>query len=102
MRMFLISDNIDTYDGMQLAGVHGVVIHSREHLKEQLTKAVNDKSIGIILITEKFSREFPDIIADVRLNRRMPLIVEIPDRHGTGRAPDFITRYVNEAIGLKL
>ncbi len=102
MRMFLISDNIDTFVGMHLAGVSGVVIHSRQHLKEQLTKAVNDKTIGIILITEKFSREFPDIIADVRLNRRMPLIVEIPDRHGTGRAPDFITRYVNEAIGLKL
>ena len=28
--------------------------------------------------------------------------VEIPDRHGTGRKPDFITSYVNEAIGLKL
>ena len=28
--------------------------------------------------------------------------VEIPDRHGTGRKPDFITAYVNEAIGLKL
>ena len=32
----------------------------------------------------------------------MPLFVEIPDRHGTGRKPDFITSYVNEAIGLKL
>ncbi|MDD5803361.1 MAG: ATP synthase subunit F, partial [Clostridia bacterium] len=29
-------------------------------------------------------------------------IIEIPDRHGTGRGPDFITSYVNEAIGLKL
>ena len=26
----------------------------------------------------------------------------IPDRHGTGRKKDFITSYVNEAIGLKL
>jgi len=32
----------------------------------------------------------------------MPLLIEIPDRHGTGRRPDFITAYVNEAIGLKL
>lgn len=102
MRMFLISDNIDTYVGMQLAGVEGVVIHSKKHLKEQLTKAVSDKTIGIVLITEKFSRQFPEIIDDVKLNRRLPLIVEIPDRHGTGRKPDFITNYVNEAIGLKL
>ncbi len=31
----------------------------------------------------------------------MPLLIEIPDRHGTGRKKDFITSYVNEPIGLK-
>lgn len=102
MRMFLISDNVDTYTGMRLAGVDGVVIHSKKHLKQQLDKAIADKTIGVLLITEKFSREFPDIINDVKLNRKLPLIVEIPDRHGTGRKPDFITSYVNEAIGIKL
>ncbi|MDF2609147.1 MAG: synthase subunit [Lachnospiraceae bacterium] len=102
MRMYLISDNVDTYTGMRLAGVDGVVIHSKKHLKEQLDKAIADKSIGVLLITEKFSREFPEIIDDVKLNRKLPLIVEIPDRHGTGRKPDFITAYVNEAIGVKL
>lgn len=102
MRMFLISDNVDTYTGMRLTGVDGVVIHSRKHLKEQLDNALADKTIGVLLITEKFSREFPDIINDVKLNRKLPLIVEIPDRHGTGRKPDFITSYVNEAIGIKL
>lgn len=102
MRMFLISDNVDTYTGMRLTGVDGVVIHSRKHLKEQLDEALADKTIGVLLITEKFSREFPDIINDVKLNRKLPLIVEIPDRHGTGRKPDFITSYVNEAIGIRL
>ncbi|SFS00639.1 V-type ATP synthase subunit F [Anaeromicropila populeti] len=102
MKMYLISDNVDTYTGMRLAGVNGVVIHSKEHLKEELEKAFKDKEVGIVLLTEKFGREFPDIIDDVKLNRRLPLIVEIPDRHGTGRKPDFITNYVKEAIGLKL
>ena len=46
--------------------------------------------------------EFPAIIDDVKLNHKTPLIIEIPDRHGTGRKPDFITSYVTEAIGLKL
>lgn len=102
MKMFLISDNVDTYTGMRLAGVEGVVIHSKKHLKEQLEKAFSDKEIGILLLTEKFGREFPDIIDEVKLNRRLPLIVEIPDRHGTGRDPNFIMNYVNEAIGLKI
>ena len=102
MKMYLISDNIDTYTGMRLAGVEGVVVHERNELKEALEKAIGDKEIGIILLTEKFGREFPDIVDDVKLNHRLPLIVEIPDRHGTGRRPDFITAYVNEAIGIKL
>ena len=102
MKTFLISDNIVTYTGLRLAGIEGVVIHSREHLKEELDKVLADKEIGIVLLTEKFGREFPDIIDNVKLNRKLPLIVEIPDRHGTGRKADFITSYVNEAIGLKL
>lgn len=102
MKMYLISDNVDTYTGMRLAGVEGVVVHERSELKESLEYAVSDKEIGIILLTEKFGREFPEIIDEVRLHHKTPLIIEIPYRHGTGRKPDFITSYVNEAIGLKL
>ena len=36
MKMFLISDNVDTYTGMRLAGVEGVVVHEREELKKAL------------------------------------------------------------------
>lgn len=100
--MFLISDNVDTYTGMRLAGVDGIVVHERQELYEALTAAMNDKELGIILLTEKLGREFPDIIDEMKLKRKLPLLVEIPDRHGTGRKKNFITSYVNEAIGLKL
>ena len=102
MKMFLISDNVDTCTGMRLAGVDGIVVHEREELSRALEKVMTDSTIGIVLLTEKFGREFPEFIDEIRLNRKMPLIVEIPDRHGTGRRKDFITSYVNEAIGLKL
>ena len=102
MKMFLISDNVDTQTGMRLAGVEGVVVHEREELYDTLQKTLADKEIGIILLTEKFGKEFPDILEDVRLNHKLPLLIEIPDRHGTGRKADFITSYVNESIGLKL
>lgn len=102
MKMYLISDNVDTQTGMRLAGVDGVVVHTREELKNALETALLDKNIGILLLTEKFGREFPEIVDDVKLNHKIPLIIEISDRHGTGRKPNFITSYVNEAIGLKL
>ena len=100
MKMFLISDNVDTYTGMRLAGVDGVVVHERDELRTALEDVLTDKSVGIVLLTEKFGREFPDIIDTFRLERKMPLLVEIPDRHGTGRQKDFITSYITEAIGL--
>ena len=95
MKMYLISDNVDTYTGMRLAGVDGVVVHERDELKQALEKVLSDP-------TEKFGQEFPDIIDTFRLERKMPLLIEIPDRHGTGRQKDFITSYITEAIGLKL
>ena len=52
MKMYLISDNIDTYTGMRLAGVEGVVVHERDELKEALEHAIADKEIGIILLTK--------------------------------------------------
>lgn len=100
--MYLISDNIDTLTGMRLAGVDGVMVHTREELRVAIEEAMHDKTIGIVLLTEKFGREFPDLINEIKLERTMPLLIEIPDRHGTGRKKDFITSYVNEAIGLKL
>ena len=53
MKMFLISDNVDTQTGMRLAGVEGVVVHEKEELKEAFDKALQNKEIGIILLTEK-------------------------------------------------
>ena len=102
MKLFLISDNVDTYTGMRLAGVDGVVVHERKELREQLEKVLQDKSIGIVLLTEKFGREFPDILDEFRLERKIPLLIDTPDRHGTARHTGFITSYIPEAIGLKL
>lgn len=102
MRMFVISDNNDTYTGMKLSGVNGVVVRSNSEFMEQLDKVLADKTIGILLINEKLCNEVRDTINDIKQKTKTPLIVEIPDRHGTGRKPDFITAYVNEAIGLKL
>ena len=100
--MFLISDNVDTLTGMRLAGVEGCIVHERAELRKALEDAIANKENGIILLTEKFGREFPDIIDDVRLNRRLPHLIEIPDGHVTGRKQVFFSSYVSEAIGIKL
>ncbi len=102
MRMFLISDNVDTLTGMRLAGVEGVVVHEKHEIKNAVDDVLSKKDIGVLLLTEKLCREIPEVIDDIKLNRKLPLIVEIPDRHGSGRQENFITNYINEAIGIKL
>lgn len=102
MKMYLISDNVDTLTGLRLAGVEGVVVHKRDELRSALENVMKDPDVGVILLTEKFGKTFPDMIDEIKLNRKMPLLIEIPDRHGTGRSKNFITSYVNDAIGLKL
>ena len=102
MKMYLISDNVDTVTGLRLACIDGVVAHTEDEVKKALGYAVNDGEIAILLITEKLAKSFPEFIKEVKLEHYKPLIVEIPDRHGSGRGKDFITNYVSEAIGLKL
>ena len=98
----MISDNIDTKTGMRLAGVDGVVVHERDELKKAFDLALADKEIAVVLISEKLVRLAPDYIEEQKINNRLPLIVELPDRHGSDRPDDYILNYVRDAIGVKL
>lgn len=102
MKMYLLSDNVDTLTGLRLAGVEGSIIHKKEELLTALETILSDSDIGIVLVNENISKIYFDILDKFKTQHRLPLFVDIPDRHGTGRKPNFITNYVNEAIGLKL
>ena len=102
MKFYLISDNVDTKMGMRFAGVEGVVVHEEDEVRRELTAAMEREDIAVILMTEKLVSLCSDIVYDLKLNRKKPLIVEIPDRHGNGRTKDSITKYVQDAIGVKL
>ena len=101
MKMFVISDNNDTFTGMKLCGVNGVVVHTEEEVVAAVERALEDKSIGIIMITEKLRR-----LADSYISQKMnslgePLFLEIPDRHGSTRRSS-IGSFISTSIGLKV
>lgn len=102
MNAYLISDNIDTLVGMRLAGIKGVVVHDGNGVMDEIKKAASDKNTGILLITEKAAAMAREQVDNLKLTMGLPLIVEIPDRHGIEREKDRITRYIKEAIGLKV
>ena len=102
MKMFLISDNIDTATGMRLAGVAGVVVHTEQEVTAAINEALNDRDIGILIVTEKLGALVPELLDNIKMTYSMPLIVEVPDRHGSNRGSNPITRYVRDAVGLKV
>lgn len=101
MKFFCVSDNIDTQMGMRLAGIEGVVVHELDETQQAIQQACADPEIGIVLISEKLMKLCSTQIFNLKLRTKFPLIVEIPDRHGTSNISDTITNYVREAIGIK-
>ena len=75
MKIYLVSDNVDTLVGMRLAGIEGCVVHEQGELKKAIDHALEDKEIGILLLTEKFGREYPELINKVKLDHKLPLII---------------------------
>lgn len=102
MKAFLISDNHDTLVLMRLAGVPGVVVHGAEETMNAVEEALTHKDLGVLVLTEKAAEEIPARVQELRQKDALPLLVEIPDRHGTRRGADFLSRYVREAIGVKI
>lgn len=102
MRFYLISDNVDTQEGMRLAGIEGVVVHEAKEVERELLKAVGNAEIGIVLITTRLIGLCPELVYNLKLNTRQPLIVEVSDRHGGGKLSQSITQYVREAVGITI
>lgn len=102
MVSYLISDNVDTFVGMKMAGINGIVLHEREEILKKVEELKKDENIGIIIITEKIGALISDAVQEIKLSKERPLLVEVPDRHGSIKGKDSIVRYVKESIGLKI
>ena len=102
MKYFVITDSTDTQVGLRLAGIEGVVVREEAEVRQAVELAARDPDIGVLLITEKLAGLCAHQIAPLKLTAQRPLVVEIPDRHSAGRSSDSITRYIREAIGVKI
>lgn len=102
MKCWLISDNVDTQMGMRLAGVEGVVVHKYDEVIDALDKAAARDDIAVIFVTKILTDMCRQEIAERKLTLRRPLIVEIPDRHGDSHISETLSRYVSDAIGMKI
>jgi V/A-type H+-transporting ATPase subunit F len=102
MKIYAVSENRDTLLGLRLAGIRGTQISNLSEAEKLLDSLLKDKEIGIILITEKLAEGMRLKVNSIKQKLTYPLIVEIPDRHGSIRGEDYITGYVKDSIGIKI
>lgn len=102
MKSYLISDNRDTWVGMRLCGIDGVILHEREEVLDTLKKVIANPEIGIVLLTEKIVDLAKEEVMTYKMKCNKPLIIEIPDRHGSNRGTDVITSYIRESVGIRI
>lgn len=101
MKSFLISDNKDIITGLRLAGIDGVLVENEEEIKNRFSEVVNDKNVGIIIVTEKILKSIEEEVMELKKNGNSQLVVTIPDITGL-RDKNFIMKYIRESIGLKI
>jgi len=100
MKSYLISENRDSFLGMQLAGIEGTYLKSKDEIQAAFTETVKNEEIGIIFLTEKAYLMIEETVIEVKKKCFTPLITVIPDRYGYRRSEGMITRYIKESVGL--
>ncbi|RVU55677.1 V-type ATP synthase subunit F [Anaerosphaera multitolerans] len=101
MKSLVISRNMDVLAGLRLSGIEGIYCKNKEVLKENFKKYKNSENIGIIILTEDDFKEIERDVIEVKLSRKLPLVVAVPDRSGL-KDRDLIMRYIKESVGIKV
>lgn len=100
MKSYVISENRDSFLGMQLAGIEGVYLKTKNEIENAFIDALKNKDIGIIFLTEKAYLMMEELVLESKRKYFSPLITVIPDRYGYQRNEGMITRYIKESVGL--
>lgn len=102
MKSFLISDSRDTWVGLRLAGIDGVIVHDRDNALSTMKKVFQNREIGILILTEKIADMISEEVMEYKVKSKVPLIIEIPDRHGSIRKYDAIEKYISDSVGIRI
>lgn len=102
MKSFLISNSRDTWVGLSLAGINGILVRNRNEALESLKNVIEDKDVGILILNERVADMINDEVRELKLKYKIPLIIEIPDRKGSIRESSAIADYIRASVGIRI
>ena len=101
MKFFVIADEL-TVLGFRMVGVSGQIVSTREEAEQAVKEAIENRDLGIILITEKTASMIRDLVENLFYTTAFPLILEIPDRDGPVPGRGSIRDIAKNAVGLSI
>ena len=101
MKYFIIGGD-DAVLGFGMVGVEGRVAETADEARDALQEALNDKQVGIVIITEPVAEMIRPLVDRYVFSQSFPLIVEVPDRQGPLEGRPSLRELVNQAIGINL
>ncbi len=101
MKYYCIADE-DTVRGFRLAGVEGTVVHTEAEAQAALQRAASKPDVGIVLLTQEIAQGIRAHVDALRLERDLPLLVEIPGPRGPLPNRKSLRQLVHSAVGIRL
>lgn len=102
MKSYVITDNINTLVGMQLAGVEGQLISSSDSFAAVFDQVIKNDEIGILMIAPKLIEANQKKVDQVRFNQEVPLIVEISGAEEYKNNRNKITETIQKAVNISV
>ena len=73
----------------QLSGVEGIKVESASEALEQINGLDNVSDVGLVLISEDIGKDIRTQLTNIRANRPIPLIFELPAPGSTKENVDY-------------
>ncbi|MHA1109721.1 MAG: V-type ATP synthase subunit F [Promethearchaeota archaeon] len=91
MKIVMFGDE-DSINLFHLVGIEGI-IHEKDDggFEDKFESITNDPEVGIIIISERLLIKYREIVFPFKMQRRLPIIVEIPSI-----IPEFKEEYSRE------
>lgn len=101
MKLFCIGDE-DTVRGFRLAGVAGRVATTVQETEAAFVQAISRPEHGIVIFTETAAAAIRSQVDAFRLERDLPLVLEIPGSEGPLTGGKSLGQRVQEAVGIRV
>lgn len=98
----MVIGHADAVQGFALVGVDGQIATTSEAVNQALDAALNDKGIGIILITEEAATLARQRVDRLITHSTVPLVVEIPGPAGMSADRPALGEVIRRTTGVRI